>query len=412
MGIDAMDKKSDFHIVVGAGDIEGVTTQDQVKYEMGLLKAALLYADRVTLVSLTTACIAPIFAMTTLSRRDTVRLIEKCLPHFIKIVEEPDLFRFTVRMHKRLATKSGSLSKRQAAKLAELDHLARYMLEGAQEDLKARLPDYQLEHYETAIKTGLVELATSGPGTFDVSASILCRFLNTNQKISSQRSDLTDLLATEFICSLALAVQSNSYMLFDRRIGEGLGFFALGPRESLSPAQLKRSKHIAFAKDVMQRLPLLENASFNEIIDIRNEYANPLIRFRASIIGFAEKIQSTPWDEDFALEAEDLFRSEVEPKVVDIEEQMKSNKFIRELLNKAKGADLSVSSGSGLGLILSSLYFLPDIVSKVLGTGIGASFLVSDSYKSWKEKQREINTNQMVFYYQAGRRLAERARQK
>jgi hypothetical protein len=88
------------------------------------------------------------------------------------------------------------------------------------------------------------------------------------------------------------------------------------------------------AGHLLARLPSFEQASIDEIIDIRTELDNPLTRFRGAVIKFSDQIRSASWDQDFTSDAETVFHKEVKPSVLEIEEAIKSNRYLDSLLRK------------------------------------------------------------------------------
>jgi hypothetical protein len=124
------------------------------------------------------------------------------------------------------------------------------------------------------------------------------------------------------------------------------------------------------------------------------------------MIEFSSGIKSASWDSDFVSDADQVFRREVEPTILDIEEEIRSNNFIAELARKAVDVPVVLSGGSALALAVTTLG-LSGIAALAVGAVVGGGKAAYDAYTEWSEKQRETGQNQLFFYYRAGHLLSE-----
>ena len=85
---------------------------------------------------------------------------------------------------------------------------------------------------------------------------------------------------------------------------------------------------------MLQRLPLFDDATVHEVIDIRRELERPLVRFRSAVMTYAESIKSASWDEDFSVEAELVFRQHIEPAVLEIEDSVRSSSSLLSMATR------------------------------------------------------------------------------
>ena len=161
----------------------------------------------------------------------------------------------------------------------------------------------------------------------------------------------------------------------------------------------EKIKQIGFVFDVFKRLPNFENATIDEILDIRKVLDKPLIRFRSAIIEMSDCIRYKPWDEGFYYDVEKLFYHRIEPAVLEIEEECKSNKYLTKLLNVVAKRPWEIPAGGIGGAIISKLAEVSNISTTAIGMVVGAGAVAYRSLNEWKEKTKEIETNQMFFYY-------------
>lgn len=132
-----------------------------------------------------------------------------------------------------------------------------------------------------------------------------------------------------------ILAEGRAYPLFDDRTGS---LVAAGVAEGLfSPHResLFRGRQIGAAAHLMSYLPAFPSASVSEILAIRNELMNPLIRFRSAVVKLAHLIDSAPYEPDFSVRIEELYRDEVAPAVLEIREQVESNRFLQQLAGEA-----------------------------------------------------------------------------
>ncbi len=143
--------------------------------------------------------------------------------------------------------------------------------------------------------------------------------------------DKADVLI-EFMEQASAAVRDGTtYPLFDAptagfvAAAEGFGF------TQVSAAASGRGRHSGLASDLLRRLPLFEQASISEVLDMRRDLRVPLLGFRQAVATFAREVRSAAWHEGFEEEAEALFREKVEPEVEKIEHAIKENSSYAEL---------------------------------------------------------------------------------
>jgi hypothetical protein len=165
------------------------------------------------------------------------------------------------------------------------------------------------------------------------------------------------------------------------------------------------AREINLAADLLSRLPDFSTATVDEILDMRRELDGTLTDFRSHLIKLAEQVKSEPWDRAFGPEVENLVRRDLEPAIRHLEEDIKSNKFLSKLAYKSLKDPLQVGEATGLGFLVGSF---GGVATAVLGAAGGAGVAALNVYREWKEKQRELERNQLYFYYEAGQRLSRR----
>lgn len=180
-------------------------------------------------------------------------------------------------------------------------------------------------------------------------------------------------------------------------------------------------RHAGVAANILMTLPTLENATYDELIDLKQQNAAPLARFRKAIYEYSEKISSLPWDSDFQYECIKLYETEVIPKVTEINELFTETSTLKNLGKKVLadeeirkkagyviggGLATAITTSSDLIGIIRNLLMIGSIASfstaaatgflKVINYGIQAN----DEAQKAKKQGRE---NVMYYYYLASK---------
>jgi hypothetical protein len=387
-------KTADLHVTLGASIIENpVHIWDVVQHDVRMVKAALLYADRITLVSSQTATTSELIrldwdSLTREQQRES--LVEYFRSERGARYVNPaiaDTVKADLEKYLRLTSRSRSVLSRK-----ERQHVQMF----------ERYLDQQREimgnYYRTrAEQTGITELA-------DLQSRGLL-------EIYTFKNDLEDheACAYEFADTLIAAIESlTSYLMFDDDAAAVI-------RERLAelesrPAQqsVVRARASGFAADLLDRLPNLENATVAEIVQLRDELYAPLKKFRAAMIALSKREGTEPWNEDFLRETEAVFRSEVEPSVEELDQRLHETGFVTELFKRLTSTGLPGSgvSAIGVGFTPASEFYKAILFAATLGVITLASARLA--YRDYKEKLAAIQRTEMYFYYKANRELGRK----
>jgi hypothetical protein len=371
--------KDELHITVALQPSEGVTLANDLR----LVKAALLYGDRAKLCSVQSFLVFCAQTLRRLGDRDKLHFLREVVP-----VVVPDDQRIRNAIDEMA---SAILSKHHPQKVQCVIRL-REIWAQLVEQARKMADDAGGAGLSRALESGLLELHVF------------------------HRADDSEGLLQEYLAVVGDAVSSGAtYPLLDAPTGQLVGSTIADGTVVMSEGGTRRAKHVAFAAYLLQRLPDFDKASVDEIIDIRKELERPLIRFRAAVLRFSEMVRSAQWEKDFAPEAEEAFRREIEPAMLDIEEALRTNKYLAELVVKLSERPLTIPAGSCLSLVVDELASLPDrwnqtwhqMLATGIGAALGAGVVAYDAFRSWKREREAIERNQLFFYYGAGERLRQ-----
>ena len=390
--------QKEVHMTVGAlPQVTGEAIDLQLEFQ--LIKAALLYADRAKLVSLSSSAFINLANSYNVVRpEDRFKLLKRIAPKYDnektkeKLKEFIDIYEYAKR---RKHTRRGQkVLKTLDAGLAELF-------------LKHR--DRTLARFSKAGGEGVIEAVNSGLLDIHSFESVADRMID-----RTITEDFAIEVLEEFTAVISGALSgAQSYPVFDEDTSDLITEEMADGQLTISRGHMHRNKEVALAADLLSRLPLFHHATVKEILDIRRELQNPLRNFRAAMIDFSDQIESASWDKDFALDAERVFRCKIEPAVMELEDEEKSNSFLSKLTAKVAEKSLqlggAVSASGAISALAVRMLNLPltDVAALAAGPAIVAGGVVYTAYKEWRDKQKEIEGNSLFFYYKAGSLLED-----
>lgn len=187
--------------------------------------------------------------------------------------------------------------------------------------------------------------------------------------------------------------RSDSYGALDERFVEEF--------DDLSPGPTQKIKTIRVATAIFERLPGFSEATIEEIVDVRKELSPHLAGFRKAVIEISSQVESSPWDKDFAHEVEIGLHSRLYPAVEAIQEELRTNSYLGEILQRATKNPLLLPASSAFGLLLSEATHASALIGQVASSIVGAGLHAHDAYKARQEKKRKAEGNELFFYYRA-----------
>jgi hypothetical protein len=370
------------HITVGAAPTGAVS----LEHDLRMTKAALLYADRAKLCSPTSSLIVQLLLFGEIDRKQQLEFYEQVLPMLLKDSGKFASARNNIHNY-RLLTRKKKRRPDEDLSVARFEKKLNDTWGEMRIIIEEQAAEAGAEGLVTALQSGLLELHP-----FDV---------------SGQSKDV----ATQFVSVIGDAISDGTtYPLFDDSTGGLVQASINEGKMKVSDSAVARARHGGLVGELLERLPLFDDASVADVLDIRRELEKPLVRFRGAVIGFAESIKTAAWDAEFTSDAGTLYRQDVAPAILEIEETVKANRELSSLLPKLSDKSLTLAGGSAIGWVISQLSALPEIARSTLGVGIPAAILVSESIREWREKHREVERNQLYFYYKTKNMLADKAK--
>lgn len=351
-----------FHMSIGVSP-----NRTDLTHEINLLKAGLLYADKIKLYSISSNYLAMLsYGSKRLSRRDSLSMIKNVM----EANGQGDEYKTLMRVYKRLnnLAKKGRLTTNESNELVEINKMFKSVVSEVRKGLGTSVGSFEgVKDLENAIDSGLIEI-----------------------HIFQNLDNLDNLIHEFFEATKQEILNKRTYPLFDDVTGNLMRSAIREGKIDINRPTSEKSKHVGLSSNLLHRLPLFDTADVSEILDIRTELNPYLRKFRGAIQTYSEEIQSDVWDEEFIHDTEKVFLKYVEPAVQEIEDVVKQTKTLSTFFEK-------VNVPSLLGSILTTAGNLPIMAMSTIGHSANA------------ELERRNNNNakqsQLFFYYRAGNLL-------
>ena len=349
--------------------------------DVELLKPALIYGDRIRLISPTAAMLQGIAGFAYAEGEQRVQVLRQAFEawgpeklHEVDVVE---------RVYTRLKRTGKKRTKEELQALMSLESTINGMFNEIQQKVEQMLIDAKADELASALETGLVEieplLETEQPGI-----------------------DFTDEMINTFIAKLHdVLIKGQAFPLFDDETGNVIN---LQVKEGVlvpNAVATSHGKQIGLASGLLSALPAFPRASVSEVIDIRDELRDPLVRFRAGVSGMATTIDAASFEPDFAAEVDDVFHRDVAPALMEIKEAIQANSNLRQL-TRAALTDASSQIVGVLSLGVASQTAIPELAA------LGAGTVAALARAAWQQKEEaeKIQQHQMYLLHRSEELLA------
>ncbi len=372
------------------------TSDFDLTSELRLVKAALLYADRVTLVSPKMAMLGAVSTLMEGTEQErTRRLLELVVP----LSDDPRAGTVvgTIRRRKgkqrppRLLLLEAQFLRSLAPAVAE----AGRVIEGFRDQ-----PG--VAELTRARDAGVLDLDGLGidPNPFLTEALHMARG---DQLPRGKSSDLIVRLMLKL--STVVGPSALSYPMFDEQV---TGFLRSAESEGrMLPLDPRAATEPHLAASFIGRMRTFPDARVDEILDVRRELAGPLTRFRSAVAGMARELEETPVDAAFARTADALYRETVAPALLEIDELEHERGYGAQLVRQVKSGPVVLEATSGIMLAATAYVALPAFGLAAAGLASTLSFagLATQVEREREKLAKQKRANKFLFLPEAERRL-------
>jgi len=390
-----------FRMVVAANPGSLIT----VAPEQDLVKAALLYGDRVTLLSPVTTMLLRVEGLGHLSARQQIELARRVAPIVLPPDQVPDFEQRIEQLDEFLRSAArGSTGVGQpllrAGLLQGLQPLQRILAEAARE-----VSDQAgIDQFASARAEGLIQIENADPGDemdLLVSCILAAKLAQTGQR---QDDPHTNRLIETFVEKLSRHLSSGrEYLIFDEPIAR---LTEAAIREGLfTPAKgsAGRCAQAMTASGLMGRLPTFPKATVDEVLDIRTAMAPSLAQFRSAMVMISKTFTSPPWESAFEDELHDAWVETVHPAVQAIEASFRDN---HSLLTLAAGFAGAVNTAfPGLAICATGLLRDADPLAG-FGGGLTVAAPMLQALRNRRTANNQIRMQPFYFLYDVEQSLS------
>jgi hypothetical protein len=355
--------------------------------DIELVKAALLYADEVELVSPGAAMLGSVAALAGGGMPALLEMFsaldDETLGYLNQGKAMPENFRemlplLPIIMDPDVARLAG-IEDDATRFTTEFDEIQTQLNEVAENLMSTAGADELVP----ALEAGLLTLDTAGIDAADTDAMVE-RFVGIiEQRLRDARRKV---LFDAETASLAQALVAESDA--DHRPG------------------LKRAGQAAVGSGLISRLPAFPNAPMDELLDLRTDLAGPLTRYRASALDLSSHLNPA-LGEELESQVDDLWAAKVAPALLEIEETLSDHSLVRELAKRATSdVKALLAGGAGVYMGVTAAASLPAAATVLAGAALGTAPVVGQSAWTTADAQRAAKRHELFYLYETNRRLA------
>lgn len=371
-----------------------------IHHELELVRASLLYADTVEVLSLSNQMVREFgqFAAGDASNMWALlgSLDDTTLRHL-----GPDLNIEQFRQMLPMLTSTDPEALRVLARLnpdmAELEQFAD-VLDQTRATSESSMVEMRQLTEQMRLESGVAELES-------VLDQKLVRF---NDRVTI--SDDLDAVVKSFIDELKRYLQDpTKFVLLDEDMASLARSLIDEGHVRLPARSIRNASDAALGTGILARLPAFPSAPLDEIVDLRNDLHEPLIRYRRKVSHLRGELQTGPFDQHIEAEVDSVWRNEIDPAIVEIRQAMADHGLVREILRSISGnlGDFVTGIGLPAGLTVFSANMLD--LNTALSTGLtgaaAAAPTIAKAVNSRQAGRAEARAHDLYYLYEVNRKL-------
>jgi hypothetical protein len=248
-----------------------------------------------------------------------------------------------------------------------------------------------------AAAEGILERAGAG----ELEPAIEQGLLEIEPLITGDEFDIEEMLRT-FVDRLAdVLAGQRMYPLFDDATGDLLSAHIAKGLFNPSPGAVDRGKQVGAASHFLSQLPAFPKATVSEVLDIRSDLREPLVRFRAAVVEIGERIRTGAPGSEFRDEVQDIYVRQVLPALQEIEELTRDNAYMKVLLGEVLMDGKTILTG----LIAMGVARSVD-VPELAAAGVASAVAAAKAGFAKHQQQKQISRHQFYFLYRTDHLLS------
>lgn len=377
--------------------------------DMKLIKSSILYADEIELIGLVEYALYKYLPCTVFGNEELDVLIPAMCSFLqsIEIGDQDEILRELQSAELTLQKYAPSLKKKKHRSKQEI--LAQMRLKQVEKECKGQFEIAMQQILSTSesqalrdwIKRGIVSVYDYGFKDFNV-----------------------DKLTGGYFANLMnVMYNGTAYPLFDKQSGNLIQSVVKTNLLDIGNLDEHVLRHAGVASGILMTLPTLENATVDELLDLKKENIVPLNNFRSAMYQFSDEIKSLPWDINFQYDCIQLYNKEVVPRIQEINEVMTQTNVLKNLGSKvladeecrkkagciAGGITTAITTSTNIssaftaikGLIL--MLGLAAVSAETVTGFLKIADLYNKAQAETKDNKGKAEKNVMYYYYLASK---------
>ena len=388
-----------------------------------LVKPAILYADDVTIYSLGASMIKAVQDVAAISdpRQQLIAVFEMApsVPVLAEQLANFDpqtlaLARQVMTADRRTLRAAGRMTG-HGAEVKELeghlDKLAKTWTAQMPIALSQALTAVNGEELGAAITSGAVKVADISPAT---STDIVASALRAATGASAGDTTSDDLVQGYIARVVEILSQPSAFPLLDETT---TGLIQALEREgrtedAFSDHAMRHGSEVTAAARFMGYLPYFADLPVDEVLDLRGQLHNPLVRFRGAMTGLSRDFESRPIDDTFETEVSDAWRATVEPTLIDLREGLAEHGLLREAASIVTGDPRRLIAEAG-GVFIAAhttIHSLSSLMTAAMAAGLPLADVVGRALADSRTGRREVRSSPFFFLHRLGQEAERRTR--
>lgn len=158
---------------------------------------------------------------------------------------------------------------------------------------------------------------------------------------------------------------------------------------------------------LLARLPAFTSVPLVEVLELRRDLEEPLARYRRRVAQLRGEMRGTPFDQHVEAEVNAAWRTEVDPAIADIREAMADHSLVREIVRSFRRSAGDVLRGwapVGLGVTVAKVADFDMAVTAAIATGAVATQAVVDALEGRSQGRQRIRAHDFYYLYEVDRR--------
>lgn len=362
--------------------------------DLELVRASLLYADTVELLSPAAVMVGAVAAMQGADEEVWISALEQVNDEtlaYLGLVTPPDEFRAALSGIRALhGLPREEKRRRLGPRYAEIQSLFRRFRTtldepgGVRDMAGALVTQAQVPELDEAIEAGVLSVS------FD--------FMTLEADTDTQIREYTAYLKS-------LLTSPNTHLLLDERMS-GIAEALMREEEVVpSAATLTRAIRSRIGTGLVAHLPVFPGASISAILEARAELESPLAKYRGGVRRLSESIQSEPFANEVEHEIADMWRDEVVPSVESLRREMSKTRVARDTAARLGENATAAIQATGLFFGVETFTEASRLMAGATAAAPVLSKAVAGAYRDFSERREQVKGSEFFYLLQLGQRL-------